>query len=39
MVAQSKQALQQSNMYRANYQAIQAILKNGEIIDQRYKFY
>ena len=39
MVAQSKQALQQSNMYRANYQAIQAILKNGEIVDQRYKFY
>ena len=39
MVAQSKQDLQQSNMYRANYQAIQAILKNGEIVDQRYKFY
>ena len=39
MVAQGKQALQQSNMYRANYQAIQAILKNGEIVDQRYKFY
>ena len=39
MVAQGKQALQQSNIYRANYQAIQAILKNGEIVDQRYKFY
>ncbi|MEG2790788.1 MAG: peptidylprolyl isomerase [Odoribacter sp.] len=39
MVAQTKQAMQQSNMYRANYQAIQSIMKNGAIKDQRYKFY
>lgn len=36
---QAKQALQQSTMYRANYQAMQSILKNGEVKDQRYKFY
>lgn len=39
MLAQTKNALQQANMYRANYQAIQAILKNGNVIDERYKFY
>lgn len=38
-VQQAKEAAQQSNMYRTNYQAIQAILKNGNVIDQRYKFY
>ena len=32
-------ALQQANMYRANYQAIQAIIENGNVIDERYKFY
>lgn len=39
MIQQTKAGLQQANMYRANYQAIQAIMKNGEIVDQRYKFY
>ncbi len=39
LTAQAKQSLQQNNMYRTNYQAIQAILKNGGIVDQRYKFY
>lgn len=39
MVAQTKQGLEQTNMYRTNYQALQAILKNGGVIDQRYKFY
>ncbi|MDE6451324.1 MAG: peptidylprolyl isomerase, partial [Odoribacter sp.] len=38
-VEQTKVSTQQSNMYRTNYQAIQAILKNGNVIDQRYKFY
>lgn len=38
-VQQTKEGMQQANMYRANYQAIQAILKNGNVIDQRYKFY
>ncbi len=38
-IQQTKAGMQQSNMYRTNYQAIQAILKNGNIIDQRYKFY
>ena len=36
---QLKTAQQQSNLYRANYQAIQAILENGNIVDERYKFY
>lgn len=35
----AKQGMQQSNMYRANYQAVQSILKNGEVKDERYKFY
>lgn len=39
MIQQTKEGLQQSNMYRANYQAFQTILKNGNVIDQRYKFY
>ena len=39
MIQSTKQGMAQSNMYRANYQAIQAILKNGEIKDTRYKFY
>jgi len=36
---QTKKTLEQSNMYRANYQATQALLKNAEIKDTRYKFY
>lgn len=39
MIQQTKEAMQQANIYRANYQAIQAILKNGNVIDERYKFY
>lgn len=39
MVQGIKQGMAQSNMYRANYQAMQAILKNGEVKDTRYKFY
>lgn len=39
MIEQTKQAMEQTNMYRANYQGLQAILKNGNVIDQRYKFY
>lgn len=39
MIAQTKQGLQQANMYRTNYQALQTIMKNGEVKDQRYKFY
>lgn len=38
-VKQTKASLQQVNMYRANYQAIEAIIKNGEVKDQRYRFY
>jgi len=38
-IRQTKASMQQSNMYRTNYQAIQAIVKNGNVIDQRYKFY
>lgn len=38
MTEQAKQSLKQTNMYQT-YQAYQAILKNGEIKDQRYKFY
>lgn len=39
MIAQTKAGMNQSNMYRANYQAIQALMKNAEIKDTRYKFY
>lgn len=38
-IQQAKIGMQQSNMYRANYQAIEAIVKKGEVKDQRYKFY
>lgn len=38
-VAQTKAMMSQSNMYRANYQALQALLKNAEVKDTRYKFY
>ncbi|MDE5610747.1 MAG: SurA N-terminal domain-containing protein [Odoribacter sp.] len=38
-IQQTKESLQQSNMYRTNYQAVQAIVKDGKVIDQRYKFY
>lgn len=38
-IKQTKASLQQVNMYRANYQAIEAIMKNGEVKDQRYRFY
>lgn len=38
-VAQTKAMMTQSNMYRANYQALQALLKNAEVKDTRYKFY
>ncbi len=39
MIAQTKAGLQQANMYRSNYQALQTILKNGNVVDERYKFY
>lgn len=39
MIQQTKMGMAQSNMYRANYQAMQALMKNGEIKDLRYKFY
>ena len=39
MVEQTKNGLTQSNMYRANYQAMQALIKNAEVKDTRYKFY
>ena len=39
MVEQAKNGLTQSNMYRANYQAMQALIKNAEVKDTRYKFY
>lgn len=39
MVQSTKEGMSQSNMYRANYQAMQAIVKNGEVKDTRYKFY
>lgn len=39
MVQQAQMGMEQSNMYRANYQAIQALLKNAGIKDLRYKFY
>ena len=38
-IAQMKNALLQSNLYRANYQAIEALIKNAEVKDTRYKFY
>ncbi len=38
-IQKTKASLQQVNMYRANYQAIEAIIKNGKVKDQRYKFY
>lgn len=39
MMQEAKQGMQQASMYRANYQALQTIIKNGEVKDQRYKFY
>lgn len=39
MVEQTKNGMIQSNMYRTNYQAMQALIKNAEIKDTRYKFY
>ncbi len=39
MVQQARENLAQMNTYRANYQAVQAIIKHGEVKDQRYKFY
>lgn len=39
LMAQTKEGIEQSNKYRANYQAVQALLKNAEIKDTRYKFY
>lgn len=38
-VEQTKLGMEQSNMYRANYQALQALIKNAEVKDTRYKFY
>lgn len=39
LLAETKTGMEQTNLYRASYQAIQAIIKNGEVKDQRYKFY
>lgn len=39
MIQNTKQGMTQANMYRSNYQALQAIMKNGEVKDTRYKFY
>ncbi len=39
LLTQTKEGMEQSNQYRANYQAVQALLKNAEIKDTRYKFY
>lgn len=39
MLSQAKMSAQQSGMYRANYQAMQALMKNANITDLRYKFY
>ncbi len=39
MTEQTKMGLEQTNMYRASYQALQVLLKNAEIKDTRYKFY
>lgn len=38
-IDQTRGGLTQANAYKANYQAIQAIEENGEVKDQRYKFY
>ncbi|WP_251621052.1 peptidylprolyl isomerase [Odoribacter lunatus] len=38
-VEQAKTGIDQSNKYRATYQAVQALLKNAEVKDLRYKFY
>lgn len=39
MVQEARENLTQMNTYRANYQAVQAIIKHGEVKDRRYKFY
>lgn len=39
VLSQTKEGMEQSNKYRANYQAVQALLKNAKIKDTRYKFY
>ncbi len=39
MVQEARTNMAQMNLYRANYQAVQAIIKHGEVKDQRYKFY
>ncbi len=39
MVQEARTNMTQMNLYRANYQAVQAIIKHGEVKDQRYKFY
>lgn len=39
LVAQAKGGMQQSNAYRTSYQAVQALMKNAEVTDTRYKFY
>lgn len=39
MIQQARENMTQMNAYRANYQAVQAIIKHGEVKDQRYKFY
>ena len=39
MVQEARTNMMQMNLYRANYQAVQAIIKHGEVKDQRYKFY
>lgn len=39
LLSQTKEGLEQSSKYRATYQAVQALLKNAEIKDTRYKFY
>ena len=39
MVQEARTNMTQMNLYRANYQAVQAIIKHGEVKDQRYKVY
>lgn len=39
LLTQTKEGLEQSSKYRATYQVVQALLKNAEIKDTRYKFY
>lgn len=39
LIDQTKEGMEQANKYRATYQAVQALLKNAEIKDTRYKFY